>query len=295
MKILLTGASGFLGNIFLTQWNKEHEVTTLGRHDSSYVKCDLSKSVPVLKSFDIVVHAAGKAHVIPKSALEENEFYKVNVDGTQNLLKALQTTHPLPKTLVFISTVAVYGKDQGQLIDENTPLEPSTAYGKSKTAAEQLVLQWGQQYGVNTVILRLPLIIGPNPPGNLGAMIRAIRKGYYFRIGPGSAKRSVVRAIDIARFIPTLDNVSGIFNLTDGYHPSIMEIDSLIGTSLSRKVRVIPMNVAKLLARCGDHFSLFPLNSNKLEKLTFSLTFSDQLARKKLNWNPFIFSADWSS
>lgn len=290
MKILLTGASGFLGKIFLEKWRNEHQVTGMGRSPASQIICDLTESIPHLPVFDMVVHAAGKAHMTPKTATEENDFFRANVEGTRNLLLGLEASGNLPKALVFISSVSVYGLESGQEIEEHTPSRPTTAYGKSKAAAEELILFWGRQNQVNTVILRLPLIIGPEPPGNLGAMIRAIQMGYYFRVGEGSARRSVVRAGDVAGLIPDLIAKHGIFNLTDGFHPTVKEIDTWLANQYGKKIRVIPEGVAKWIAKSGDIFSFMPVNSEKIEKLTQSLTFSDKLAREYLNWSPAPFS-----
>ena len=76
-----------------------------------------------------------------------------------------------------------------------------TPYADSKIQAEELLREWGKLNNVNMLILRLPLLVGENPPGNLGSMIRAIKKGYYFRIGDGSARRSMVLAEDIAEVV----------------------------------------------------------------------------------------------
>ena len=89
----------------------------------------------------------------------------------------------MPGLFVFISSVSVYGLEFGTGIDEANPLLAKDAYGKSKIAAEQLITSWGIKTAVPVVILRLPLVAGPNPPGNLGDMIKAIQAGYYFRIG----------------------------------------------------------------------------------------------------------------
>ncbi len=268
MKILLTGAGGFLGKILADIWKNSHETISLGRSKGNTVICDLASAIPLLSEVDMVVHAAGLAHRVPAGTEEESEFFKVNVKGTDNLLHALTNTSKLPGLFVFISSVAVYGIESGAGIDESSPLLAKDAYGKSKIEAEQLILAWGHKTGVPVIILRLPLIAGPNPPGNLGDMIKAIQAGYYFRIGAGSARRSVVNAADIARLILRLKHHSGIYNLTSGSHPTIREIDTLIAKQLSKKVKVMPVFMAQLLAKTGDLLPFFPFNSRRLSKLT---------------------------
>ena len=118
MNILLTGATGFLGSIIYKHLHRlNYQITTLGR-SKAHVNCALDKSVPGFnQAFDLVVHSAGKAHSIPKTEKEKSEFFKVNVDGTLNLLRGLENA--LPKALVFISSVSVYGLANGELINES--------------------------------------------------------------------------------------------------------------------------------------------------------------------------------
>lgn len=114
MKILLTGASGFLGGeIFYYLKSLNYDVTTIGRSDINDLKCDLSRNIPFLsKDVDFIIHVAGKAHVVPKNKQEEKVFFDVNLEGTKNLLRGLENKSP--KTIVFISTVAVYGIETGK-------------------------------------------------------------------------------------------------------------------------------------------------------------------------------------
>lgn len=286
-KILITGASGFLGSEIYTYLNaQKFEIVTLGRAPKSNVICDLSNKVPQLKNknINVVIHTAGKAHTIPITEAEIKDFYEVNVKGTENLLESLK--YNLPHTFIFISTVAVYGKDTGEAIEESNALNGKTPYAKSKILAEEKVLSFGSETGVNIIILRLPLITGKAPLGNLGDIMRAIKNGYYFRIGNGTARRSMVAALDIAKLIPSLFTKNGIYNLTDRKHPSFREIDSYIGAYYGKSIKKMPVWFFTILAKVGDVIPLFPLNSLKFDKMTKSLTFSDDKAVAELNWNP---------
>jgi len=73
-------------------------------------------------------------------------------------------------------------------------------------------------------ILRLPLVVGLNPPGNLGAMIKGIRIGFCFNIADFSAKKSMALAKDVAQFIPRIALIGGFYNLTDGIHPNFYDL-----------------------------------------------------------------------
>ena len=282
MKIILTGGSGFLGKTLQKNWENKHEVLTLGRTVANSLIYDLSTQIPQLPPCDLIVHAAAKAHVIPKSAQEENDFFQVNLVGTQNLLDGI--VH-LPKSLIFISSVAVYGKEKGELISEDHPLKANTPYSKSKLEAERLVSDWGVHHQVPVLILRLPLIVGDNAPGNLGAMLTAIRRGYYRRISEGNARKSMVLAEDLAGSIPSWVGQSGVFNLTDGQNPTMAELDSYLASKLGKKIKSMPGGILRTLAKVGDLFPFFPFNSDRLAKLEYTLTFSDQKARRELGWS----------
>jgi nucleoside-diphosphate-sugar epimerase len=285
MKILLTGASGFLGKIIHNAL-KSHDVVTLGRK-GSILLADLTLDIPVLPDVDIVIHSAGKAHSIPKSSEEIKEFFDVNVEGTKNLLEGLKLSG-LPERFVYISSVSVYGKSTGRLISEDTPLAAKDPYGMSKIEAEKLVQQWCRAHNVICTIFRLPLIAGRSPKGNLESMINGIQRGYYFNINGGNAKKSIVLADDIAEVIVRSSEIGGVYNLTDGYHPSFAELSSQIAKQLGRdRPHNISLWFAKLIGWTGDILgSRSPINTAKLSKITSDLTFDDSKARRLLSWNP---------
>lgn len=282
MDILVTGSSGFLGKIIFSFIKEIYCVFEL-QNLNEEKKIRLEKEVPDFShSFDLVIHAAGKAHSVPKTEIEVKQFFEVNVKGTQNLLKGLELVGP-PKQIVFISSVAVYGKELGDNIAETEMLSSSDPYGLSKIQAEQVVLDWCDQHNVTCTILRLPLLVGKNPPGNLGAMIKAIQKGYYFNIDGGNAKKSMVLAEDVARFIPIIAPVGGTYNLTDGVHPSFSDLSNAIA---KKKMNNLPLFIAKIMGYLGDFLcEKAPINSLKIKKITSNLTFDDSKARN-MGWKP---------
>jgi len=287
MNVLLTGSNGFLGKTIVEILQKEHQVSTLARSSGQY-QLSLDKQVPDFKEiYNLIIHSAGKAHSVPKTEEEIIQFFNVNVTGTLNLLQALENT-AIPEQFVFISSVSVYGRETGKNIDENYSLDAKDPYGLSKIEAEKIVINWCKRHNVICTILRLPLLVGKNPPGNLGAMIRAIKRGYYFNIGKGEARKSMVLCNDVALFIPIVSKVGGIYNLTDGYHPSFKDLSSVISKQKNKKLPFnLPLLVARLLGYVGDFLgNKAPINSSKIKKITCDLTFDDSKARKLLNWNP---------
>ena len=252
------------------------------------VNIDLSVGVPIFdKSFDLVIHSAGLAHVVHESSLEINPFYEINVQGTLHLLEALERSG-IPRHFVFISSVSVYGLESGRAITEEAPLLAIDPYGKSKIQAELIVSDWCKKNNVICTILRLPLLVGLNPPGNLGSMIRAIRSNYYFNVAGGLSQKSMVLADDVAASLLKVSEIGGIYNLTDGFHPSFSEISNHIAIQLSKSRPVnMPMWLATIAATFGDIFgNKAPLNTRKLNKITSDLTFDDTKAREVFGWNP---------
>ena len=284
-KILLSGSSGFLGSYILDFLkNKNYEVIKVGRSVKSDIKIDLSLNKLSNIDVDYVIHVAGKAHVIPKTKEDNNKFFKVNYIGTNNLLCGLGKTKL--QSIIFISTVAVYGKEVGELIDEKSPTLGNTPYALSKIQAEQSIIDFGITNNIKTVVLRLPLVSGKNPPGNLSAIIEAIDKGYYFRIGKGEAKKSIIAATDVANLIPELFDLNGVYNLTDIKHPMISEIDSIIAKKFNKRIKRIPKGLIKIIAKIGDIFPFFPFNSSRFIKLTTNLTFSNKKLFNEIKYRP---------
>lgn len=289
-RILLTGASGFLGGILSKQLVAQgSKVIGQGRKHQE-ITADISSPFTFDKKhhFDIVLHAAGKAHIVPRNPEEEREFYQVNLEGTKNLCAAIDQLPAKPEAFIFISTVAVYGKDSGEMIHEDTPLNGITPYAKSKILAEEWLKDWAAKNNITLSTLRLPLVAGPQPPGNLGAMVKGIKTGRYASIGSASARKSMVWAEDIAGIVPRLAEVGGTYNLTDGYHPSFGELEKSIAKELGKNQPLkVPMAAAKVLGLAGDILgNKFPVNSDKIQKITSTLTFDDQKAREALGWSP---------
>lgn len=287
-KLLFTGASGFLGYNIRPILEKSYDVHTIGLTDDDDIKINMAKEVPpIYTQYDVVLHAAGKAHTVPKSEEEKQVFYDVNYQGTVNLCKALEKAG-LPKVFVFISTVAVYGCEYGELIDEYHPLKGNTPYAESKRMAEEFLIKWCLDNQVRLGILRPSLLAGKRAPGNLGAMVDGIKKGLYMNIAGGKVKKSVLMAEDIANLLPLLEQKGGIYNVCDTYQPTFGELSASVAKQLGKHRPInIPYWMAWCMAKVGDLLgSKAPINSYKLEKMTKSLTFSNKKARVELGWEP---------
>ena len=287
-KILFTGGTGFLGKNAMPVLKERYEVTTCGITKNDMIKANFVTDVPELpEKYDIVLHACGKAHVVPKTEAEKKTFFDVNYTGTKHLCEALEKVG-VPKAIVFISTVAVYGCEYGDLITEEHPLEGKTPYAKSKIMAEEYLTEWCNKNTVVLGILRPSLLAGKDAPGNLGAMVNGVRKGFYMNIAGGKVIKSILMAEDIARILPSLVEKGGTYNVCDTRQPSFGELSISVAKQLGKGKPInIPYWMAWCMAKVGDLLgSKAPINSYKLEKMTKSLTFSNEKARKELGWEP---------
>lgn len=287
-KLLFTGGTGFLGKNVMPLLNERYDVTTCGITPDDMIKANFVSEVPELpEKYDIVLHACGKAHVVPKTEAEKKAFFDVNYQGTVNLCKGLEKVG-LPKALVFISTVAVYGCDFGDMITEDHSLDGETPYAKSKIMAEEYLTEWCNNHNVVLGILRPSLLAGKNAPGNLGSMVKGVKKGYYMNIAGGKVIKSILMADDIARILPLVAEKGGVYNVCDTFQPTFGQISESVAKQLGKGKPInIPYWMAWCMAKVGDLLgNKAPINSYKLEKMTKSLTFSNEKARKELGWEP---------
>jgi nucleoside-diphosphate-sugar epimerase len=294
----VTGGSGFLGrHVVLRLEEQGHTVTILGRSPvpgHATVLVDLSRGGIDLRgeSFRHVYHVAGLAHVEPRTEEQRRRFTEVNIDGTRTLLAGLEQSPELPEDFLLVSSVAVYGVEEGTLLGETTERRALDPYGLSKRQAEDRGLERGVRRGVRTAVVRLPLVTGPGAPGNLGRMVTALASGRYLGVGTGAARRSMVRVSDVAAALPAVAKAGGIFHLTDGCHPSFAELEASLATALGRRPpRRLPMPIARAAAVAGEAVESLtrrplPFDRRVLARMTSTLTFSDAKARQAVGWTP---------
>ena len=287
-KLLFTGGTGFLGRNIKPILDSSYDVTTIGIMEADMIKANFVSGVPELpEKYDIVLHAAGKAHIYPKTEAEKQAFYDVNYKGTINLCKALEKVG-VPKSFVFISTLSVYGDVCGNNDTEDSrPLMGDTPYADSKIKAEEYLTNWCKQHNVILGILRPSLLAGKGAPGNLGGMVNGIRTGAYLSIAGGKARKSVLMVDDIAHLVPLVAEKGGVYNVCDDHNPSFGELEASIARQLGkRKPMSIPYWMAKCRALVCDVFSFFPINSRRLEKIVSTDIWSNEKARRELGWKP---------
>ena len=278
-KILITGSSGFIAKNLISYLSINSIVKTLSLNSNDY-KIDLSREVPKInEEFDIVIIVAGIAHKNVKNK------YNTNINIVQNFLKGF-SLEKLPKKIVLISSVSVYGLLKGENIDENHPLRATDSYGKSKIVIEAITEKWCIIYNVQFTTLRLPLVVGTETPGNFKLFLRQIKAGFIFLINNGSNKKSVLHIDDLCKFIKIASNYPGIYNLTDGFNPSILQLYKKINNDYNKiYIFNVPFILALIFSYIGTILFL-PINYHFFIKYTSTLTFDDTKARNTFNWKP---------
>lgn len=286
-KLLFTGGTGFLGRNAKPILDKTYEVTTVGIMESDMIKANFVTDVPILtEHYDIVLHAAGKAHIYPKTEAERQSFYDVNLTGTIHLCEALEKVG-VPQSFIFISTSGVYGLNNCDNVTEDYPLLGEEPYQKSKIQAENFLIYWCKKNKVILTILRPSLMAGIGAPGNLEAMVSGIKTGAYLSIAHGKARKSLLMAEDIAHLVTLAKDKGGIFNVCDDHNPSFGELEYVISKQLGKSRPIsIPYWMAKCLALIGDIIPAFPINSSRLSKIVTDDTISNEKAKRELGWQP---------
>ena len=195
MKILITGASGFIGSFIVEEALRRGFETWAGVRSTSsrrylqdgrihFLDLDFSSESSLTDAlrghdFDYVVHAAGVT-----KCLHRDDFMKVNYEGTKNLVNAILKLHMPIKRFVYMSSLSVFGaikeKQPYQEIDENDTPRPNTAYGKSKLMAERFLDSIGNDF--NYIVLRPTGVYGPREKDYF-VMAKSIRDHLDFAVG----------------------------------------------------------------------------------------------------------------
>ncbi len=255
-RVLLTGASGFLGGAMLRQLlnNNNMAISVALRSTASstcaeFVVGDLADETNWAKALcqqEVVIHAAARAHIM-KDGLSDpfGEYRRVNVDGTLNLAK--QAVVFGVKRFIFISSIKVNGEAtrNGNFFAASDAPAPEDAYGLSKLEAERGLIQLATETDMEVVIIRPPLIYGPGVKGNFASMVKLVEKGVPLPLGAIHNKRSLVgidNLVDlIIRCIDHPAAANQVFLAGDGEDLSTTELLRGVGRAMGKPARLIPV------------------------------------------------------
>ncbi len=278
MRIIITGASGFVGKNLAVYLEKQGCIV-----DSLSLKGPLWES-KIDSNATAIVHLAGKAHDTSNTSAPE-EYFKVNRDLTISLFKKFIDSE-IRDFFYFSSVKAVADAVVGKLT-EDVSANPLTPYGKSKLEAEQYLLGQDLPKGKRLFIIRPCMIHGPGNKGNLNLLYKVVEKGVPWPLASFKNQRSFL-SIDnlnffIEQFLLKEDICSGIYNFADNESLSTNELVALISDVLNKKPKLwhIPETFIRGIVKVGDIIPL-PLNSERLKKLTESYIVSNEKIKSAL-------------
>ena len=297
MNILLTGATGFVGQNFLKYFVVHNEsdhiyaVTRSKRETDSkritwIMHSEYTASILDSYKIDAIIHLAGKAHDT-QNTTESEEYYKVNFELTKQIFDAFIGSNA--STFIFLSTIKAVGDDKTYVHNAEDLGEPTTPYAKTKREAEKYIQNYPLPSTKRHYILRPCLIYGPDVKGNLAELVKYIEKETPYPLAAFHNKRSYLSVENLSHiFLKLLEQKRPSFTLNISNEDAIstVELIEIIAQKLQKKARTfsIPESIVRLLAKMGDKFSFIPLNSEKLKKLTDSFVVDTGEMNKKLGF-----------
>ncbi len=296
--VLVTGASGFVGRHLCTHLARAgfgvHAVSRRPLPELSKIGVrvfevdDLATHRDWQDAFaaiDTVIHLAGRAHVLRESAADPTALYHhSNVEATKAVASAAVDWGV--RQFIFMSTVKVFG-DQPHAgpLRPSQPTVPDDDYGRSKLEAEQWLLSTAQQQGLEVVVVRPPLIYGPEVRANFLRLMSWVERGVPLPLGMLANRRSLVSVWNLndllVRLIEKRGAVGGIWHVSDAEDLSTTRLVEEMARNMSRSARLFPVPgilmrfALTIVGRRAEYERLFG---------SLQLDVADTLAR--LQWQP---------
>jgi len=330
---LVTGATGTIGpTLVMRLLEADYQVRILARRqpqcplfdDSVQIElgdiCDPAVVGRLVEGADVVFHLAAKLHIPDPPPELQAEYWRVNVEGTRNVVE--QAVAAGVRRLVYVSTVTVYGPTDGQVLDESAAPRPDSVYSRTKLEGEQVALAAlrrslprakprgsGQAQGADdkplSAVLRLATVYGPRQKGNFQRLVRALAQGRFVPVGDGRNRRTLVYvrdAVEAMLLAVEHQKAAGrVFNVTDGYTHTMRDVLTALCQALGRPVPRLHVPLA--LARAGAAgleyaFTLAgrqaPLTRVTLDKFVEDAAYSGQRIQTELGFRPaYDLEAGW--
>ena len=292
MKILVTGANGFIGAHLCQELSRRgisFRATARNSNANNYadfVSCDLETAESLdqlMDGCDIVVHLAGRAHMTSDNSQEK---YRVaNELVTQRLANAAAQNGIT--RFVYLSSIKVNGESSnpGLPIRQSDSPHPLDNYGRSKLAAELALQAICHDNSMEYVIIRPTLVYGQGVKANFSALISAVKRGLPLPIATVKNERSMIGINNLIDLIITSSTnpkaANQTFLASDGTDTSTPALVRLIAKSLNRQSRIFPfpIPILRLLAAVFG-------KSSAIDKLTGSLSVDISHTTSTLNWHP---------
>ncbi len=271
MKILVTGASGFIGSFIVEEaLNRGFDTWAAVRATSShkylqderihFIELDFSSEATLIAQlkgheFDYIVHAAGAT-----KCLHTEDFFKVNYDGTVNLVNAVLKLQMPLKRFIYLSSLSVFGAIKEKLpyqeITEHDTPRPNTAYGKSKLKTEEFLDSIGNKF--NYIVLRPTGVYGPRETDYF-LMAKSIQQHVDFSVGFKQQDITFVYVLDVVQavFLALDHGMSGRkYFLSDGNVYQSSTFSNYLHQELGRPwwIRIkAPVFILKLVTLIGEY------------------------------------------
>jgi nucleoside-diphosphate-sugar epimerase len=296
--IAVTGYSGFVGQQLLAALS-DHPCLLLGRkaHQDYYpfVPFDLgSKSgfdiTESLVGVDTLIHLAARAHVLSESSKDPlSEFRAVNTEATLNL--ARQAAQAGVKRFIFLSSIGVNGISNTSPFSIDDSPAPVEDYAVSKFEAEVGLRKIAAETGMEVVIIRPPLVYGPNAPGNFGKLAKLASKNLPLPFGAIHNKRSLVSLDNLVDLIITCINhpnaANQTFLVSDDHDVSTTELLNAMTLASGKQSRLIPVpvSVLRLAGRLTGKLAV-------IDRLCGNLQVDISHTKEVLGWKPPVSFQD---
>lgn len=286
MSIQIIGGSGFVGS-FLIKELHNYKIRNLDKSPSPFFD-DITTNGDI-RNLDEIKIPKGTKSVVLLAAEHRDDvspislYYDVNVQGTKNVLRALDNAGV--KNIIFTSSVAIYGLNKSNP-DENHPEDPFNHYGKSKWQAEQAIKEWydNDPDKKSVTILRPTVIFGERNRGNVYNLLKQISSGKFIMIGKGRNKKSMAYVGNIVAFIKNrLENVENgynVFNYVDKPDFSMKELVSSVEKKMNISIPklIIPFWIGLLFGYSFDLLRIitkkkFPISSIRVKKFCSTTQF----------------------
>jgi nucleoside-diphosphate-sugar epimerase len=308
MKVLVTGASGFIGTVLVRRlahegieargtWWREPAPTTAG---VEWRRASPVESVAawqaLLSGCEVAVHLAALAHQAGAAGRgRRDEFWRVNVELTRTLARACRAART--RRLIFVSSIAAMCAESEDPVDESSPCRPIDDYGRSKLEAERALAAELERSAVDWCILRPPLVYGPGNPGNMARLLQLVATGLPLPLGAICNRRSFVFVDNLVDGLLTVirypAQIRAAFVVTDGSDFATPELAAALAAASGRSARLlaVPLPFLRLAGRLGDAMSrLLPIkvgiDSYSVDRLTRSLPVNGARFRNFFSWQP---------
>ena len=297
LRVLVTGASGFIGRAVCKQAAREgwaarpalrkYRDLPAGGVESIVVgevtgATDWSRA---LDDIEVVVHLAARAHILQETAVEPlADFRRVNTEGTLNL--ARQAAAAGVRRFVFLSSLGVNGnRTLGEPFTESSTPKPHDWYTISKFEAEQGLMAITHETGMEVVIIRPPLVYGPGVKANFARLLRLVDSGAPLPFASVRNARGLIFLGNLVDFITLCLKhpaaAGQTFLVSDGHDLSTPELIRKLAQALGKPARLLPCPPAllRLLGAVSGR-------SREIDRLCGSLTVDNTAARAALAWRP---------